>query len=152
MSGFIPAPVKPQIAMADLDKIDIRVGTIERVDPVPRSDKLVRLTVDFGDWRRSVLAGLRHERADPKAEIEGRQALFVVNVAARKMAGEISEAMLFVSDTPTVSPRCSRYRKGRCPTACAQANPVRSAFSRRIARVVPSFSRNVRGDADAAEA
>jgi methionine--tRNA ligase beta chain len=95
MAGFVPAPVKPQIAMADLDRIDIRVGTIERVEGVPRSDKLVKLTVDFGDHRRSVLAGLCQERADPKAELEGRQGLFVVNLAPRKMAGEISQAMLF---------------------------------------------------------
>lgn len=95
MTGFVPAPVKPQIATADLDKIDIRVGTIERVEEVPRSDKLVKLTVDFGDQRRSVLAGLGRERADPKAELEGRQALFVVNLAPRKMAGEILQAMLF---------------------------------------------------------
>ena len=94
MTGFIPAPVKPQIAMADLDKIDIRIGTIERVEGVPRSDKLVKLTVDFGDQRRSVLAGLRQERADPKADLEGRQGLFVVNLPPRKMAGEISQAML----------------------------------------------------------
>ena len=43
----------------------------------------------------TVLAGLRGERADPKAEIEGCQALFVVNLPARRIAGEISEAMLF---------------------------------------------------------
>jgi len=59
MTGFVPAPVKPQVAMDDLDKIDIRVGTIERVEAVPRSNTLVKLTVDFGDQRRSVLAGLR---------------------------------------------------------------------------------------------
>jgi tRNA-binding protein len=95
MTGFVPAPVKPQVAMDDLDKIDIRVGRIERVEAVPRSNKLVKLTVDFGDQRRSVLAGLRQERSDPKAELQGRQGLFVVNLAPRKMAGEISEAMLF---------------------------------------------------------
>ena len=95
MTGFVPAPVKPQVAMDDLDKIDIRVGTIERVEAVPRSNKLVKLTVDFGDQRRSVLAGLRQERGDPKAELQGRQGLFVVNLAPRKMAGEISQAMLF---------------------------------------------------------
>ena len=51
--------------------------------PARSSDKLVKLTVDFGDQRRSVLAGLRQERADPKAELEGRQGLFVVNLAPR---------------------------------------------------------------------
>jgi tRNA-binding protein len=95
MTGFIPAPIKPEITMDDLNKIDIRVGTIESVEHVPSSNKLVRLTVNFGDHRRTVLAGLRGERAKPKAEVEGRQALFAVNLPVRRMAGEISEAMLF---------------------------------------------------------
>ena len=93
MAGFIPAPIKPEITMDHLEKIDIRVG--ERVELVPASSKLVKLTVDFGDRRRTVLAGLRAERANPQAEIEGRQALFVVNLPPRRLAGEISEAMLF---------------------------------------------------------
>jgi tRNA-binding protein len=89
-----PAPTKPLITSADLDKIDIRVGTILAVEDVRSSDKLVRLRVDFGDRTRTVLVGMKTERPDPKA-IEGKQALFVVNLAPRKMAGEISEAMLF---------------------------------------------------------
>src|ERR1039458_9979667 len=43
---------------------------------------------------RTVLAGMKRERANPR-EIEGKQALFVVNLAPRKMAGMVSEAMLF---------------------------------------------------------
>jgi methionine--tRNA ligase beta chain len=93
--AFAPAAIKPTVAVADLDKLDIRVGTIEKVESVASSEKLVKLTVDFGDRRRTVLAGLRTERTDPKAEIEGRQALFVVNLAPRRMAGQVSEAMLF---------------------------------------------------------
>ena len=91
MTGFIPAPIKPEITVNHLEKIDVRVGVVERVELVPASNKLVKLTVDFGDRRRTVLAGLRRERADPKAEIEGRQALFVVNLPARRLAGEISD-------------------------------------------------------------
>ncbi len=91
---MIPAPVKPTVTVADLDRLDIRVGTIVRVEDVPASAKLARLTVDFGDHRRTILAGIRKERSDPR-EIEGRQALFVVNLAPRPMAGEISEGMLF---------------------------------------------------------
>ncbi len=89
-----PAPIKETIAFDVLDRIDIRVGTIVRVEDVPKSDKLVRLIVDFGDHTRNVLAGLKQERADPQA-IRGRQALFVVNLAPKKMMGEMSEAMLF---------------------------------------------------------
>ena len=89
-----PAPVKPPVAAADVDRLDVRVGTIRLVEEVEGSAKLVRLTVDFGDHERKILAGLRKERPQPK-EIEGRQALFVVNMEPRRMAGEISEGMLF---------------------------------------------------------
>jgi tRNA-binding EMAP/Myf-like protein len=61
---------------------------------VPGSDKLVKLTVDFGDHKRSILAGLKQERQNPK-EIEGWQALFVVNLAPKEMMGQVSEGMLF---------------------------------------------------------
>ena len=92
---MVPAAIKPLISMDDLQKIDIRVGTILAVDAVAGSDKLVRLKVDFGDRTRVILVGMKKERADPRAEIEGRQALFVVNLPPRKMAGEVSEGMLF---------------------------------------------------------
>ena len=87
------APVKPTISLDALDKIDIRVGTIELVEDVQGSGKLVKLTVDFGDHRRSILVGMKQERQNPK-EIEGKQALFVVNLEPKKMMGEISEGML----------------------------------------------------------
>src|SRR5262245_47843922 len=89
-----PAPIKPTITSDDLSKIDIRVGTIERVEDVTKSDKLVQLIVNFGDHQRSILAGIKKERNNPK-ELEGKQALFVVNLAPRKMAGLVSEGMLF---------------------------------------------------------
>ena len=88
------AQVKDNITMEFLDKIDVRVGEILRVDDVEKSDKLVRLTVDFGGFTRNILVGMKQERENP-AEIVGRQALFVVNMAPRKMAGELSEGMLF---------------------------------------------------------
>jgi len=89
-----PAPVKPGATLADLEKIDIRVGTILAVEDVSGSDKLVRLIVDFGDHQRNILAGMKQERADPES-IRGQQALFVVNLEPRKIMGETSEGMLF---------------------------------------------------------
>jgi tRNA-binding protein len=94
MSDFIPAPLKPIVGIAAVEALDVRVGTIERVEAVPRSDKLMKLTVNFGDHTRTILAGIKRERENPR-EIEGRQALFVVNLEPRKMAGEPSEGMLF---------------------------------------------------------
>ncbi len=88
------APIKETISFDVLDQIDVRVGTIERVDDVPGSKKLVRLTVHFGDHHRTILAGLKQERDDPQ-EIQGKQALFVVNLEPKKMMGEVSEGMVF---------------------------------------------------------
>jgi methionine--tRNA ligase beta chain len=88
------APIKPTISLEVLNKIDVRVGTIELVEDVLGSDKLVKLTVDFGDHKRSILVGMKQERQNPK-EIEGKQALFVVNLEPKVMMGEISEGMLF---------------------------------------------------------
>lgn len=87
-------PVKPTISFQDLEKIDIRVGTIQLVEDVTGSDKLVKLIVDFGDHTRSILVGMKKERENVK-EIEGKQALFVVNLEPRKMAGQLSEGMMF---------------------------------------------------------
>ena len=58
------------------------------------SEKLVALEVSFGDHTRTVLVGMKRERANPR-DIEGKQALFVVNLPARNMAGMISEGTLF---------------------------------------------------------
>ena len=92
--SFKPAPVKMEISFADVDRIDVRVGTILSVEDIDGSDKLLKLTVDFGDHRRSILAGMKKEREHPR-EIEGRQALFIVNLEPKKMMGETSEGMLF---------------------------------------------------------
>ena len=89
-----PAPLKKTISFEDFEKLDIRAGTINAVEDVAASNKLMKLTVDFGDHTRSILAGIKQERTNPK-EIEGKQALFVVNLAERKMAGEVSQGMLF---------------------------------------------------------
>jgi len=88
------APVRPTISIDILNQVDIRVGTIEAVDDVEGSDKLVKLRVNFGEFTRTILAGMKQERANPR-EIEGRQALFVVNLEPRKMRGVVSEGMLF---------------------------------------------------------
>ena len=91
---FSAAPIKSTINISDLEKIDVRVGTIVSVEDVAGSDKLLKLAVDFGDHRRSILAGMKKERENPR-ELEGRQGLFVVNLEPKKLMGEVSEGMLF---------------------------------------------------------
>jgi tRNA-binding protein len=94
MPGMEPAAVKPTVTQAALEALDIRVGTIVRVEDIPNATKLVRLIVDFGDHQRSIVAGVKQERADPR-ELENRQALFVVNLEPRTIRGELSQGMLF---------------------------------------------------------
>ena len=88
-----PAPLEPQFAAADVDRLDVRMGTIRRVKDVPGR----RSSSPHRRLRRPRAADPRRaaqERSDPR-EIEGLQALFVVNMEPRRMAGEVSEGMLF---------------------------------------------------------
>ena len=63
----MPAPVKPTISLEIVNQVDIRVGTIESVSDIAGSDKLVALRVSFGDHTRTIVAGLKQERANPRA-------------------------------------------------------------------------------------
>ena len=91
---FKPAQIKPTIKYEDFSKLDIRVGTILLVEDIEKSDNLVKLTVDFGNHKRTIIVGMKKERENPK-EIEGMQTLFVVNLEPRKMMGEPSNGMIF---------------------------------------------------------
>lgn len=93
-SEFKPAPIKETVTFEAVERLDVRVGTIDSIEDVEGSEKLLKLNVNFGDHKRTILAGMKKERANPQ-EIVGRQALFVVNLAPRKMAGLVSEGMLF---------------------------------------------------------
>ena len=92
-SPFAPAPLEAPIA-ADGIPLDVRAGTIEAVHAIEQSRKLMKLTVSFGDHRRSIVAGIRQERSDPQALV-GRQALFIVNIPPKVLAGVESQGMLF---------------------------------------------------------
>jgi len=88
------APIKAETTFDVFEQLDIRVGTIEQVNDIESADKLMCLLVDFGDHQRNIVAAIKQERDDP-TEIEGQQALFVVNLPPRKMKGILSEGMLF---------------------------------------------------------
>ena len=93
MATIEVAPVKPSISFDVLEKIDIRAGTIKLIEDVKGSDKLLKMTVDFGDHIRTILVGMKKEREEPK-QLEGVQTLFVVNLEPKKIMGEVSEGML----------------------------------------------------------
>ncbi len=96
------APPKQEVVFDIFEKIDVRVGTILEVKDVPDSRKLVRLKVDLGFAVRTVVTGFINERDNPK-EIEGLQALFVVNLPLVKRRAPCPKPCCSTSDTPTRS-------------------------------------------------
>lgn len=96
--------VKPLINLQRLQEADVRVGKILKLEDVAGSDKLVKLTVDFGEFQRTILVGMKGEREN-LGEIVGKQALFVVNLEPKTMAGEVSDGMLFdIGDADGITP------------------------------------------------
>jgi len=110
MGEFELAPFKPVIPFSLLEQVDVRVGTIVAVEPLPKSDKLVRLTVNFGDRPRNVVVGMKQEREHPE-EITGLQALFVVNLEPRKIHASCPKRCSSTLATRTGSGPCLPYPK-----------------------------------------
>lgn len=86
------------IDITDLAKIQLLVGTIEQCELVPKSDKLLKLKVNFGDKGiRQILAGV--QKFYKPEDLIGKQGVFVYNLAPRKLMGIESQGMmLFVQD------------------------------------------------------
>ena len=79
--------------MEVFEKLDIRVGTIKLIEDVETSNKLIKMTVDFGDHTRTIFVGMKRERENPK-QLEGTQTLFLINLAPKQIMGEVSQGML----------------------------------------------------------
>lgn len=85
--------IKPTINYNDFQKLDIRVGTIEQAEEVEKSEKLIKLTVNFGELgTRTILTGMKMHYSPE--EMQGMQTLFVVNLEPRKMMGMESQGMI----------------------------------------------------------
>lgn len=89
-------PVKDEIVFDDFMKVDMRVGIIKEAEKMKKAKKLLKLKVDIGLEQRQVLAGLA-EYYKPE-ELIGKRCVVVINLAPRKMRGEMSEGMVLVSE------------------------------------------------------
>ena len=87
-----PAPIKPVASLADLEKLDVRLGTIRRVSDIPGAEKLVALSVSFGDHERTIVAGIA--AAYTPEELVGRKVVIVANLQPRKLKGIESNGMI----------------------------------------------------------
>jgi methionyl-tRNA synthetase len=83
------------ISIDDFMKVDLRIARIETAEPVEGADKLLALTLDLGDSKRNVFAGIK--AAYEPASLVGRQVIVVANLAPRKMRFGVSEGMVLAA-------------------------------------------------------
>ena len=78
-------------------KFDLRVGLVRRAEKLRRTKKLIKLDVDFGTERRTIITGIA-DQYSPE-ELEGRKFIFVLNLKPKEFSGVKSEGMLIVAET-----------------------------------------------------
>ncbi|TFF96208.1 MAG: methionine--tRNA ligase [Promethearchaeota archaeon] len=79
----------------DFKKLDLRVALIEKVEDVPKADKLYKLSIDLGSEKRTLVAGLA-EHYKPQ-ELNGKKIIIIANLEPRKLRGVLSEGMLLAA-------------------------------------------------------
>jgi methionyl-tRNA synthetase len=90
------APEKPQISIDQFFQAELKVATITAAEPVPKSNKLLKLAVDVGEGSaRTLVAGIA--LAYPPAELVGRQVVVVANLQPAKLMGVESQGMVLAA-------------------------------------------------------
>ena len=79
----------------DFAKLDLRVGTIKKVEEIEGADKLYKLSVEIGKDKRTICAGIKEHYS--KDELKGKQVVVVCNLEPRKMRGVESQGMLLAA-------------------------------------------------------
>lgn len=88
--------LKPPIQYDDFAKLDFRVGTITAAEKIEKADKLLKLEIDLGFEKRTIVSGIAlHFKAD---EIIGKQVVVVANLTPRKMRGIESNGMILMAE------------------------------------------------------
>ena len=87
--------IKPEITFDEFSALDVRVGAVTSVEPVPETDKLLKLIVDFGFEKRQIVSGIA-DRISPE-EVLDRQFPFVLNLAPRVIRGVESQGMILAA-------------------------------------------------------
>ena len=87
---------KPNVTFDEFLKLDLRVAKVVEVGDHPNADKLIVLTVDVGDERRTLVAGLKEHLDDPQ-KLVGGNIVVVTNLEPRKVRGIESQGMLLAA-------------------------------------------------------
>jgi len=84
------------ITFDDFDKLDIRIGTILEAEAVPETEKLLKLTIDLGDEKRTIVAGIADEYKPE--DIKGKQIPILTNLEPKTIRGIESQGMILAVD------------------------------------------------------
>ena len=97
MSETAPAEaITSEITFDDFIKVDLRTAKIIQAEPVPKSDKLLKIKVDLGFEERQVLAGIaKHYKPE---DLIGKTVVIAANLAPRKLMGQVSEGMILAAN------------------------------------------------------
>lgn len=93
-----PPPQKPEIMFEDFAKMDIRVGKILEAEKVAKADKLLKLLIDTGIDKRTVVSGIAQFYSPEN--IIGQKVAILVNLAPRKLKGIESQGMILMAENP----------------------------------------------------
>ncbi len=92
----MPDERKPEISYEDFAKLEIRIGTVRAAEPIPETDKLLKCTIDFGDFvERTIVSGIAQFRMPE--QLVGKQLPYIVNLAPRMLRGVESQGMLLAA-------------------------------------------------------
>ena len=86
----------PEITYDDFAKLDIRIGTVVAAELIPETDKLIKCTIDFGEFgTRTIVSGIAQWKKPE--ELIGKQLPHIVNLAPRILRGVESQGMLLAA-------------------------------------------------------
>ena len=88
-------PQKAECSFEDFEKMDIRTATVLEAERVPKTDKLLKLTIDTGIDKRVIVSGIA-EQYSPE-EMVGKQICILANLAPRKIRGIESKGMILMA-------------------------------------------------------
>ena len=89
-------PMKPEVTFDDFIKMDMRIGTILKAEKVEKSNKLLKLLVDTGVDKRTIVSGIA-KHFTPE-EVVGKQVTVLLNLAPRKIMGIESQGMILLAE------------------------------------------------------
>ena len=95
-----PVQTKPEISFDDFAKVDIRVGMVIAAEAVPKSSKLLKLQIDFGFEKRTIVSGIAKHYA-PEALLN-KKVMAILNFKPVKLMGVESQGMVLSASDGTI--------------------------------------------------